>query len=178
KIGRYTGELSLSAYDAQVIAEDKDVAVWFDAAVSAKGAPKKVANWIINNLFALMNEHKQEIGDIQISPKQLVALLELVDAGTINNNTAKDVLLDMFITGKDAQVIVDEKGLGQVSDEGPILDIIQKVLADNPKMVEDYMGGKTKLRGAFMGNVMRELRGKGNPGLVNKLLDESLSKLG
>lgn len=178
KIARYTGELNLSAYDAQVIAEDKGVAVWFDAAVAAGGAPKKVANWIINNLFALMNEHKQEIGDIQISPTQLVALLGLVDAGTINNNTAKDVLLDMFTTGKDAQTIVKENGLAQVSDEGPILEIIQKVLADNPKMVEDYIGGKTKLRGAFMGNVMRELKGKGNPGLVNKLLDETLANLG
>ena len=177
KIARYIHELGLSAYDAQVIAEDKDVAVWFDAAVSAGGAPKKVANWIINNLFALMNEHKQAIHEISVTPKQLVNLLKLVDAGTINNNTAKDVLLEMFTSGKDAQAIVDEKGLAQVSDEGPILEIIQKVLADNPKMVEDYKGGKTKLRGAFMGNVMRELRGKGNPALVNQLLDKTLAEL-
>ena len=177
KVARYRDELSLSAYDADVLAEDRTVAEWFDTAVAAGGSAKKVANWIINNLFAHMNESKEEITDLKISPEGLVELIGLVDGGTINNNTAKDVLVDMLASGQSAKTIVDEKGLAQVSDDGAILEIIEKVIADNPKMAADYAGGKTKLRGAFMGFVMRELKGKGNPGVVNQLLDKALADL-
>lgn len=177
KISRYTGELGISTYNANVLAEDRAVAEWFDAAVTAGGEPKKVANWIINNLFALMNESKQEIGEISLSPVGLVELIGLVDAGTINNNTAKDVLVDMLKSGKGAKAIVDEKGLAQVSDDGAILEIIQQVIENNSKEREDYKAGKVKLRGWFMGTVMRELKGKGNPGLVNQLLDKALAEL-
>ncbi len=177
KIGRYTGELGLSAYDANVLAEDRAVAEWFDAAIAAGGPAKKVANWIINNLFALMNESKQTIDEIQLTPAGLVELIGLVDAGTINNNTAKDVLVEILESGKGAKAIVDEKGLAQVSDDGAILEIIQQVIENNSKEREDYKAGKVKLRGFFMGAVMRELKGKGNPGLVNKLLDKALSDL-
>ncbi len=177
KVARYRDELSLSAYDADVLAEDRTVAEWFDTAVAAGGSAKKVANWIINNLFAHMNESKEEITDLKISPEGLVELIGLVDGGTINNNTAKDVLVDMLASGQSAKSIVDEKGLAQVSDDGAILEIIEKVIADNPKMAADYAGGKTKLRGAFMGFVMRELKGKGNPGIVNQLLDKALADL-
>ncbi|MFT5195496.1 MAG: aspartyl-tRNA(Asn)/glutamyl-tRNA(Gln) amidotransferase subunit B [Candidatus Promineifilaceae bacterium] len=177
KINRYRNDLKLSDYDAQVLAEDRQVAEWFDVAITAGGDPKKVANWIINNLFAYMNEHKQEIASIQISPEGLVELIGLIESGTINNNTGKDVLVDMLATGKGAKVIVAEKGLAQLSDEGPIIEIIQQVIEANPKMAADYAGGKTKLRGAFVGFVMRELKGKGNPSLVNKLLDQALANL-
>lgn len=177
KIGRYQHELKLSGYDARVLAEDRSVADWFDAAVTAGGDPKKVANWIINNLFAYTNEHKLDIADVRVTPTGLVDLIGLIEAGTINNNTGKDVLVEMLATGKGAQVIVDEKGLAQLSDEGPILEVIEQVIEGNPKMAADYAGGKVKLRGAFMGMVMRELKGKGNPGLVNKLLDQALAQL-
>ena len=177
KINRYKNELKLSDYDAQVLVEDRSVAEWFDKAVTAGGDPKKVANWIINNLFAYTNEHKLEIDEIQVSPTGLVELIGLIDAGTINNNTGKDVLVEMLATGHSAKSIVDEKGLAQLSDEGPILEVIQQVIEGNPKMAADYAGGKVKLRGAFMGMVMRELKGKGNPGLVNKLLDSVLAQL-
>jgi len=177
KLARYKGELSLSDYDAQVLVEDRQVAEWFDKAVTAGGDPKKVGNWIINNLFAYMNEHKQTIDELRVSPADLVGLIGLIDSGTINNNTGKDVLVDMLATGQAAKSIVDEKGLAQLSDEGPILEIIQQVIEANPKMAADYAAGKTKLRGAFIGFVMRELKGKGNPALVNKLLDQALADL-
>ena len=177
KIGRYKNDLNLSDYDAQVLAEDRQVAEWFDTAVEAGGDPKKVANWIINNLFAHMNERKQEINELQVAPAGLVELVGLIDAGTINNNTGKEVLVEMLASGKGAKAIVDEKGLAQLSDEGPILEIIQQVIEANPKMAADYAGGKVKLRGAFMGFVMRELKGKGNPALVNPLLDQALAEL-
>ncbi|MDJ0756639.1 MAG: Asp-tRNA(Asn)/Glu-tRNA(Gln) amidotransferase subunit GatB [Ardenticatenaceae bacterium] len=177
KLRRYLTELGLPSYDAEVIVEDRPVAEWFDAAVAAGGDPKTVANWLINNLFALMNEHKQTIENSRVSPQGMVDLLALIEAETINKNTAKSVLVDMFLSGQTAKTIVEEKGLAQISDDGPILTIIQTIIDDNPQMVANYLGGKDKLRGWFMGQVMRELRGKGNPALVNRLLDQKLGEL-
>lgn len=177
KINRYVNKLGLSAYDAQVIAEERAVAEWFDTAVQASGDPKSVANWLINNLFALMNEHKVEITAVQISPAGLVDLLKLIDNNTISNSTAKSVLAEMFATGQAAQAIVEAKGLAQISDEAAITAVIQQIIADNPDTVADYVGGKEKLRGWFVGQVMRATRGKANPGLVNRLLAQSLAKL-
>lgn len=177
RIARYTADLDLPTYDANVIAEDRPVSDWFDACVAAGGDPKTVSNWLINNLFALMNEYKQDIQDILITPAGLVELITILKTGRINNNTAKEVLLKMFKTGDGAEKIVKDDGLEQVSDEGPVLAAIQKVFAANEKNLADYLAGKEKLRGMFMGGVMRELKGKGNPQLVNKLLDQELNRL-
>jgi aspartyl-tRNA(Asn)/glutamyl-tRNA(Gln) amidotransferase subunit B len=174
KLRRYEGELGLSAYDAQVIADERPVAEWFDAAIAAGGEPKTVANWLINNIFALLNERKITIRECLIPPKALVELLQLITAGTINNNTAKTVVVEMFNSGKTAAAIVNAQGLAQISDDGLIMTVIQKIIDENPQMAADYLGGKEKLRGWFMGQVMRELRGKGNPELVNRLLDQTL----
>lgn len=177
RLARYQSQLGLSAYDAEVIAEDRAVADWFEAAVAADGEPKSVANWLINNLFALLNEHNQTIDQASITPSGLVELLGLIAAGTINNNTAKTVLVEMFATGQSGADIVAQKGLAQVSEDGPILQIITQVVAENPNMAADYAAGKDKLRGWFMGQVMRHLRGQGDPAAVNRLLDEELAKL-
>ena len=174
KLARYQSHYDLSAYEASVLTAEREVAEWFEAAVAANGDPKSVANWMINNLFSLMNEHKQTIDQIQISPSALVELIGLVDKQTINNNTAKDVLAEMFSTGQSASAIVQTKGLAQISDEAAIADIIRQVLRDNPAMVADYLDGKEKLRGWFVGQVMKATRGKGNPGLVNQLLTQQL----
>lgn len=177
KLARYVNELGLSAYDAQVLAEERAVADWFDTAVQTGGDPKSVANWLINNLFALMNEHKVDITAVPISPEALVALLTLIEKDVISNNTGKTVLAEMFATGKAAQVIVDEKGLAQISDEAAITAVINQIIADNPDTVADFLGGKDKLRGWFVGQVMRTMKGKGNPALVNQLLAQALTDL-
>ncbi len=176
KLARYQAEYGLSAYDAGVLTEEREVAVWFETAVASSSEPKSVANWMINNLFSLMNEHKQTINEIQVTPAALVELIGLINKQTINNNTAKDVLAEMFTTGQSAQAIVKAKGLAQISDEAAIAEIVAQVLHDNPEMVAEYLGGKTKLRGWFVGQVMKATRGKGNPALVNQLLSQQLSE--
>ena len=175
RLARYQRKYGLSAYDAGVLTEEREVAEWLETAVSAGGEPKSVANWMINNLFSLMNERKKTIEQVQIAPADLVELIALVDKQTINNNTAKDVLAQMFTTGQSAPAIVQDRGLAQISDEAAISDIISQVLRDNPDMVADYLGGKEKLRGWFVGQVMKATQGKGNPGLVNQLLTQQLA---
>lgn len=176
KIGRYKTELGLSDYDARVLAEERPVAQWFEAAVAAGGDPKAVTNWVINNLFSLMNEHKQTIEQVKITPAGLVELLKLVEQKTINNNTAKEVLAQMFTSGQTAKAIVESKGLAQISDEGAILAVVQQIMQENPAEVAAVLEGKDKLIGWFVGQAMRQLKGKGNPDLVNRLLKEELAK--
>lgn len=176
KLARYTEEFGLSEYDATLLAEDRPVAEWFDAAVIAGGAPKQVANWVLNNLFSLLNEHKLDIEAAQVTPAGLVALLDLVTKKTINNNTAKEVLADMVTTGRGAAEIVEAKGLAQISDEAALFTIIQQIITDNPQQLETYLGGKEQVRGWFVGQVMKATRGKANPGLVNKLLAQELNR--
>ena len=175
KMARYRQDYTLSAYDAQVIAEDKHVAEWYDTAVEVGGNPKRIANWVINELFRLMNEHNQEIGEIKVSPQSLVQLSNLVEKQTINNNTAKEVLAEMFSTGQSADEIVEAQGLAQISDEDALAAVITQVLDDNEDQVVAYLGGKEQLRGWFVGQVMRATRGKANPALVNKLLSQQMA---
>jgi aspartyl-tRNA(Asn)/glutamyl-tRNA(Gln) amidotransferase subunit B len=176
KYGRYQQTFALSAYDAQVLTEERAVAEWFEAALDAGGEPKPIANWMINTLFSLMNEHKQRIDEIQVTPAGLVELVGLVEKRTLNNNTAKEVLAEMFSSGQTAPVIVAAKGLAQISDEEALTAVIEQLLDENPDSVAAYLGGKVKLRGWFVGQVMKATRGKANPGVVNKLLSAALGK--
>ena len=176
KYGRYQQTFALSAYDAQVLTEERAVAEWFEAALDAGGEPKPIANWMINTLFSLMNEHKQRIDEIQVTPAGLVELVGLVEKRTLNNNTAKEVLAEMFSSGQTAPAIVAAKGLAQISDEEALTAVIEQLLDENPDSVAAYLGGKVKLRGWFVGQVMKATRGKANPGVVNKLLAAALGK--
>lgn len=179
KIARYQADFNLSAYDAQVLAEERAVAEWFDAAVTAGRAndvpPKTIANWVINELFRLMNEHRQGIEEMKVAPDALVELIGLVQKQAINSNTAKEVLAEMFTSGQKAVAIVEAKGLVQISDEVAIADIIAQIVLENPEQVTAYLGGREKLLGWFVGQVMRATRGKANPGVVNKLLRQQLA---
>lgn len=175
KVARYQADYGLSTYDSQVLTEERAVAEWFDAAITAGGEPKPIANWMINNLFSLMNEHKQSIEEIQVTPAGLVELVGLVEKGAINNNTAKEVLAEMFVSGQSAQKIVAAKGLAQISDEEAIAAMIEQALADNPGQLAAYLGGKETLRGFFMGQVMQKSQGKADPAVVNRLLSGALA---
>lgn len=177
RVARYLTEHNITPYEANVLAEERPVAEWYEATVAAGGDPGTVANWMINVLFSLMNEHKLTIEQIKVTPNGLVELLSLVEEETINNNTAKEVLAAMFTTGRSAREIVAERGLAQISDEDQIAALIAQILDDNPQQVRDYLGGKEQLRGWFVGQVMRASRGKANPALVNKLLSMQLSEL-
>ncbi|HET6444307.1 MAG TPA: Asp-tRNA(Asn)/Glu-tRNA(Gln) amidotransferase subunit GatB [candidate division Zixibacteria bacterium] len=177
KVERYTKELGLSGYEARVLTDDRLVAEWFETAVGSGGDASAISNWMTNVLFGLMNEHKEEIGEIKVSPKNLVELITLIDDGVINSTTAKEVLSEMFMTGQSAAGIVDDKGLAQISGEAEISTIISQVLVDNPEQVGAYLDGKESLRGWFVGQVMRATQGKANPSVVNRVLAAALDKL-
>lgn len=182
KTVRYVQDYGLSEYEAKVLSEERPVAEWFDAVVANSEvvdnlSPKVIANWMINELFRLMNEYKQSVGDIKVTPAHLVELLKLVTDKTINNNTAKDVLAEMFTTGQSAPVIVQAKGLAQISDESVITAIIAQVFSQNPDSVAAFLEGKDKLRGWFMGQVMQATHGKANPKVVDEVLSQQLNEL-
>ncbi len=172
---RYAETWGLSATDAQVLAEDRVVAEWFDAAVAAGGPPQTTANWISNDLFRLMNETNQTIDGILVRPADLVALITFVDDKTINAGTAKDVLARMVATGQEPASIIADLGLAQISDEAALAAMVAQVIADNPREVGLYRDGKVSLKGWFVGQVMRTTKGQGNPALINQLVEQQLT---
>ena len=144
----------------QTVAKDRDA--------------KLAANWVINELLGILNKNEKSIEDSPISAEQLGGLIALISDDTISGKIAKDVFAEMFASGKNAADIVEEKGLKQVTDTGAIEAIVDEVIAENPDNVEKYKGGKDKLFGFFVGQVMKKTQGKANPAVVNKLLKEKL----
>jgi len=171
---RYTG-LGLTPVEAAGLADDRATADWFDAAVAAGGAPKTVANWILNDLFRLMNERARRINEIGLSPRGLVELLRMVERGDVNLNSAREVLADMVDSGRGATEVVAARGLTQISDEAALLLIVDRIIADNPDPLASYLGGKESLLGWFVGQVMRATKGQANPPVVNRLVGERLA---
>jgi aspartyl-tRNA(Asn)/glutamyl-tRNA(Gln) amidotransferase subunit B len=174
KFDRYMRAYGLGAYEAAILTEERAVADWFEAAVAHGGDPQTVANWITNNLFALMNESGQPIEDVLVTPKQLADLLQMVAQETISHNVAKDVLVTMYGSGDDAAVIVEARGLAQISNVEALAAIVTRVLEQNPEQVQTYLQGKEQLRGWFVGQVMRATRGKANPQVANELVAKAL----
>ena len=170
---RLINDYGLSPYDASVITEERDTAEFYEAA-SAGQDRKLVANWMTVELFGALNKSGQSLSDCNISPAMLGGLVGMISDGTISGRIAKDVFADMFATGKDAASIVDEKGLKQVSDSGAIEALIDTVIAANMDKVEEYRGGKDKLFGFFVGQVMKQSGGQANPGMVNQILKSKL----
>lgn len=174
---RYQAEYGISHYDARRLVEDRAIATYFEAVISAGAPAKQAANWMLGALFRQMNEAGvgyDELERIDITPVMLAELIGLVQKGAINNNTANTVLTHMWNTGKTASALVKELGLEQVSDTGAITEAIKAVLDRNAAMVSDYLGGKDKLFGALMGQCMAALKGKGNPATVTDLLKAEL----
>ena len=174
KLERYKKEFDIPEYDAEIITESKKTADLFEAAAAACGKPKKVANWIMVEVFRLMKETGTEPEDLTFSPENLAKLIDLVDAGTINGTVAKKVFEKIFTDNVDPEKYVEEQGLKTVSDEGTLKEVVEQVIAANPKAVEDYKGGKEKALGALMGQTMRAMKGKADPGVVNQMLREML----
>ena len=166
---RFVAQHGLPAYDAGILTSDRELADYFEACLQTFPHPKPVSNWIMGALLALLNAQGVSIGQAPIPAAALAGLLQLVDTGAISAKTAKTVFDEMAASGKSAQAIVAAKGLSQISDTGAIETVIQNVLAGNPKEVESYRGGKTKLMGFFVGEVMKATRGQANPKTVNEL---------
>ncbi|MDI6877888.1 MAG: Asp-tRNA(Asn)/Glu-tRNA(Gln) amidotransferase subunit GatB [Desulfitobacteriaceae bacterium] len=167
--------LGLSEYDAGVLTSSRALADFFDEALSRYADAKILTNWVMGEFLRLLKANQQSVLDSPISPVQLAELLELIDKGSISGKIAKGVLEDMYATGKDAALIIKEKGLGQISDEAALAEIVEQVIAAHPQSVEDYRAGKERAIGFLVGQIMKATKGQANPSLVNKLLKEKLS---
>ena len=150
------------------------MADYFEACVKAYPQAKTISNWITGELFRLLKETETDINEVKITPAALAELLTIVEKGTINQNTAKAVLGEMFKSGRAAAEIVAEKGLAQIGDADELGRIVDEVVAANPDQVAEYRAGKERLLGWFVGQVMKASRGKANPQLVTQLLKEKL----
>ncbi len=167
---RFMGLFKLSDYDASLLTEEKVLADFFEDCLSISERPKAFCNWIINDLLREVKDRKLDIYNLPIKPKQLAALVETIERGIISSTIAKEVFSEMILTGKDPQKIIEEKKLAQISDEGFIETVIDKIIASNPNVIEDYKKGKKNALAFLIGQVMKETKGKANPKLVNELL--------
>jgi len=174
KLERYKKEYELPDYDAQIITGSKHMADIFEETTAICKKPKKVSNWLMGETFRLLKEHEKEPEDIAFSAENLAKLIELVDGGVINGNVAKEVFEQIFAENIDPEKYVEEKGLKTVNDEGALRETIEQIVADNPKSVEDYHNGKEKAIGFLVGQTMKAMKGKADPGMVNKILKEIL----
>jgi len=172
---RFITQYGLPEYDADLLTVDKSSSELFEDAVKLGGEPKSVRNWIMGELMRLLNEENKQIEECGLKPEQIVGLLELIDEGVISGKIAKTVFEEMYKTGKDAETIVKEKGLVQITDESAIEKAIDEVIARNPKEVERFKAGDEKLMGFFVGQVMKTTKGKANPKIANELLKKKLS---
>ncbi|MBV9867657.1 MAG: Asp-tRNA(Asn)/Glu-tRNA(Gln) amidotransferase subunit GatB [Abitibacteriaceae bacterium] len=172
---RFQTDYGLSAYDAEILTSTRDIASYYEAALENYNNPKTISNWVANELLGRLNAENKDIIASPVRPTQLRDLVKLIDDGTISGKIAKEVFDEMFMEGRDAILIVREKGLGQISDTSEIEAICQRVIEANPKAVEDYKGGKERSFAALVGGVMKETRGRANPALVNELLKKQLS---
>lgn len=172
---RFITEYGIPEYDAGVVTSSKSLANYFEAAVQEFPQPKVVSNWIMAELMRELKKDERDIEECPVTPTHLANMLKMIEDGTISGKIAKTVFEEMYRTGKDAEAIVKEKGLIQVTDEGIIQRYIEDVINENPEQVEAYKHGKEKLFGFFIGKVMKKSKGKANPKLVNEILKKRLS---
>ena len=174
---RFISALGLPEYDAEVLTSSKDLADYFEAALTVYPQSKKLSNWMMTELLReLKGEDSIDIGKCPITPQNLGALLNMIDQGTISGKIAKSVFMDMMESGKNPQILVKEKNLVQVSDEGELRVIVGEIIAANPGQAAEYRAGKTKLMGYFVGQLMQKTKGRANPKIANQLFSQELAK--
>lgn len=176
KKDRFIKEYEISPYDAGVLTQSVELADFFEETIKYVSDSKLVTNWITGDVLRRLNDEELDIEDLKFDPKSLADLLKIIKDGKINNNTGKKVLKEMFESGKDAETIVKEKGLIQISDEGELEKIVENILDNNEQSIIDYKNGKDRAFGFLVGQVMKETRGKANPQVVNKILREEIEK--
>ena len=175
KMARYREEFGIPDYDIEIITNSKRMADLFEETTAICGQPKKVSNWLRGETLRLMKETETDAEDIRFSPENLAKLIALVDEKAVSTNVAKEVFEKMFLENVDPRAYVEENGLKAVSDEGALRKTVEEVIAANPRSVEDYRGGKEKAIGFLVGQTMKAMQGKADPGTVNRLLKELLS---
>jgi len=163
--------LGLSEYDASVIVEQMGLALFFDKVLELGANPKTAVNFIMGEIAAYLKEAKVEITETKLTAENLAELISLIEKGTISNNIGKQILIeDMITNGEKATAVVERKGLSQISDEGAIKGIVENIINAHPNEVQAYKNGKTNLLGFFVGQVMKETKGRANPKTVNELI--------
>jgi aspartyl-tRNA(Asn)/glutamyl-tRNA(Gln) amidotransferase subunit B len=172
---RYTANYGLSSYDAEVLTASRQLADLFEESLRYTKDAKAAANWIMGDLLAYLNAGNLELDAVKLTSQSLGEMIGLIEKGTISSKIAKTVFKEMLESGKAPQQIVEEKGLVQISDEGAILEVVRRIVEANPQSVADYRAGKKQAIGFLVGQVMKETKGKANPGLVNKLIADQLS---
>ncbi|MGN0160560.1 MAG: Asp-tRNA(Asn)/Glu-tRNA(Gln) amidotransferase subunit GatB [Lachnospiraceae bacterium] len=174
KKARYKTDFEIPEYDADIITASKKMADIFEETTAICNKPKKVSNWLMGETMRLMKDKDMEPEDLTFSPENLAKLIELVDSGAINTNVAKDVFTVMFTEDVDPEKYVEEKGLKTVHDEGALRSVVEEIVAANPQSVADYRSGKEKALGFLVGQTMKAMKGKADPGMINKVLKEIL----
>lgn len=176
KKDRFIRDYNLSEYDAGVITQSRNLALFFEETINHIEDTKLVSNWIMGDVLRRLKDEELEIEDIKFNSRDFADLLTLIKTGKINNNTGKKVLKEMFDTGNSPNTIVKEKGLIQISDEGELISLIEKILDENEQSIIDYKNGKDRALGFLVGRIMKASKGKANPQLANKMLVEMLNK--
>jgi aspartyl-tRNA(Asn)/glutamyl-tRNA(Gln) amidotransferase subunit B len=172
---KFIKEYELPEYDAMVLTSSKSYADYFIEAVKHFNSPKKISNWIMSELLRVVNDKDCDIYEAGILPEYLAEIVKLIEDGKISGKIGKDVFEEVIKTGKKPSVIIEEKGLVQISDSSELENIVKKVIESSPKEAERFKNGETKLMGFFVGQIMKETRGKANPKLVNDLVNKLLS---
>jgi aspartyl-tRNA(Asn)/glutamyl-tRNA(Gln) amidotransferase subunit B len=174
---RYREELGLSAYDTKVIIDERAIAEYFETACATGANPKQIANWIMGDIAAYLNNNNMTIDNLALKPENLAELVSLIEKGTISGKIAKDILPELLIKGGSVQKLVESKGLIQNSDPDAIAKIIDEVLANHPQELEKYRQGKGNMQGFFVGQVMKKSGGRADPKLTNQILAEKLKAI-
>ncbi|MDY7033296.1 MAG: Asp-tRNA(Asn)/Glu-tRNA(Gln) amidotransferase subunit GatB [Thermodesulfobacteriota bacterium] len=171
---RFIREYHIPEYDAEVLTRSRSMADYYEECVGLFKNPKVVSNWVMGELLRRLKGDDRDVEECPVTPRALADMLQMMEQGTISGKIAKTVFTEMYETGRSPAEIVQEKGLVQVTDQSEILEVVEKVLDENTKEVEEYKKGKSKLLGFFMGQVMKETKGKANPKVVNELLKKKL----
>ena len=171
---RYKKEYDIPEYDIDIITSSKKMADLFEETIALGAAPKKVSNWLMVETMRLLKEHEMEADEIRFSAAHLAALIQMVEAREINGTVAKEVFEKVFSENIDPKAYVEEHGLKTVNDEGALKKVVEEVIASNPQSVEDYRNGKEKAIGFLVGQTMKAMKGKADPGMINKMLKELL----
>lgn len=172
---RYTNDLGLSEYDAMVLTQTKEMSDFFEATIALGADPKKAANYLMNDVNSYLNDKQVDLQDTKLTPANLAGMIKLIDDGTISSKMAKKVFKGI-LDGQEPAAYAEKNGLVQLSDPAKLQPIVNEVLANNQQSIEDYKNGKDRAVGFLVGQIMKQTRGKANPGVVNKLLMKALNE--
>jgi aspartyl-tRNA(Asn)/glutamyl-tRNA(Gln) amidotransferase subunit B len=174
--GRFIKDFSLPEYDAEILTSTKELADYYESILTGTKNYKAASNWLMGDTLSTLKEMKISIEEFPVEPNSIAELINLIDKGTISGNIAKSIFPEMIETGKSPQTIVKEKNLVQITDTSAIEGIVDSVLENNAAQVQEYLGGKEKVIGFLVGQVMKESKGKANPGAVNQILKKKLEE--